>query len=126
MEGNLGRRWEKERRGIDRERDRERQRETERDRERERQGVRKAGRKKKKREQKVPVLPLGLEPRTTGLASAARHGVAATEWQVTGRGKQAILAFPGWLPGWPTNLRHINLKFATPPHLAPVAQWLER
>ena len=43
------------------------------------------GRKKKKREQKkVHGLPLGLEPRTTGPASAARHSVAATEWQVAG------------------------------------------
>ena len=62
----------------------EERKERERERERERQGDRKAGRKKKKREQKVHGLRLGLEPRTTGLASAARHSIAATEWQVTG------------------------------------------
>ena len=69
----LGRKLRKERRGKKK-----------RERERDRKGVRKAGRKKKKREQKVHGLSLGLEPRTTGPASPARHSVAATEWQVTG------------------------------------------
>ena len=46
---------------------------------------------KEKRAKKIHGLPLGIEPRTTSRASAARHGIAATAGQVTRRGKQPIL-----------------------------------
>ena len=46
---------------------------------------------KKREQKKIHGLPLGIEPRTTSRASAARHGIAATEWQVRKRGKQPIL-----------------------------------
>ena len=49
----------------------------------------KGGKEKRK---KVHGRPLGIEPQTTSIPSAARLGIAATEWQLTGRGKQAILA----------------------------------
>ena len=67
----------------------------ERRRKKERKVVRKAGRQEEKRkENKKSMGSRWGSNRTPGPASAARHSVAATEWQVTGRGKQAILPCP--------------------------------